>query len=176
MNFKQDPQIEAAKEYAFACHKAVNQTYDYKPYSFHLEMVVDYAIKYIWLMEPNMALDVICACYCHDLIEDARCTYNDVKAATNETVAELVYAVTNEKGKNRKERASAKYYADMIACGDEAVFVKLCDRLANISYSVSIKSDMVNAYKKEMNEFTNRLCTPRFKPMFSEMIDLLSTT
>ena len=38
----------------------------------------------------------------HDVIEDARQIYNDVRQQLGETVAELAYSLTNEKGRNRK--------------------------------------------------------------------------
>jgi len=50
------------------------------------------------------------ACWGHDLIEDCRVSYNDVKDALGQEAADIIYAVTNEKGKNRKERANDKYY------------------------------------------------------------------
>ncbi|WP_298473442.1 hypothetical protein [uncultured Maribacter sp.] len=51
-----------------------------------------------------------CACWVHDIIEDARETYIDVLENTNVTIAELAYALTNEKGRTRKERANDAYY------------------------------------------------------------------
>jgi ATP phosphoribosyltransferase regulatory subunit HisZ len=53
----------------------------------------------------------------HDSIEDARLTYNDVLSIAKEYMTEgyakasteIVYALTNEKGRNRKERANEKY-------------------------------------------------------------------
>jgi len=56
--------------------------------------------------------------YYHDSIEDARLTYNDVmKVARNMMTeeqalmaTEIVYALTNEKGRTRAERAGEKYY------------------------------------------------------------------
>jgi (p)ppGpp synthase/HD superfamily hydrolase len=72
------------------------------------------------------------------------------------TVAEITYALTNEKGKNRKERANAKYYKG-IRETPYATFIKLCDRLANVSYSKSVNSKMIEAYQKEQGGFECQL-------------------
>ena len=119
---------------------------------------------------------LVCACeedvvplffgaYYHDSIEDARQTYNDVlrtakKWMTEEQAlmaAEIVYALTNDKGRTRGERAGEKYY-NGIRVTPYAPFVKLCDRLANVTYTCSIDSGrkgsrMREVYKGEMGKF-----------------------
>ena len=92
----------------------------------------------------------------HDTIEDCRLTYNDVKQVAGETVANIVYAVTNEKGKNRKERANEAYY-DGIRKTMWAKYVKLCDRLANVQYSYDNMSRMYGVYQKENDAFLQSL-------------------
>ena len=96
------------------------------------------------------------AAYGHDLIEDTRVSYNDVKEVLGQQAADIIYAVSNEKGKNRKERANEKYY-EGIRNTPGAVFVKLCDRIANVQYSKMTKSRMFEMYKKENAEFTKAL-------------------
>ena len=67
---------------------------------------------------------------------------------------EIAYALTNEKGRNRAERANERYYSG-IRSTPYAPFVKLCDRYANISYSCNGKNDtrMRMIYQKEWNHF-----------------------
>jgi len=91
-----------------------------------------------------------------DDIEDCRLTYNDILAISNPCIAELVYAVTNEKGRTRGERANSKYYEGIIDV-PYATFVKLCDRLANIKYSDDVNSTMFHKYGKEHDHFLNEL-------------------
>lgn len=169
--------LEIARKYAVKCHSDTNHTYDRKPYEFHLQMVVDYAFKYIHLLsgDKEIVTDIICACWCHDVIEDTRQTYNDVKNVLGERAADLVYALTNEKGKNRKERANDKYYRG-ISDTQYATFVKLCDRLANIKHSKCSGSSMLEAYRKEHRDFVTRIFTPIYNDMFIEMNELLSIT
>jgi (p)ppGpp synthase/HD superfamily hydrolase len=96
------------------------------------------------------------AVWAHDTIEDTRVSYNDVKNQLGDEVADIVYAVTNDKGKNRKERAGDKYY-EGIRNTPGAVFVKLCDRIANVQYGKMTKSRMFEMYKKENPEFILQL-------------------
>lgn len=162
-----------SRVYGMSCHEKVNHCYDGYPYSFHLEMVYLFAKKYIHLLPEQDRENALCACWVHDVIEDARQTYNDVKKATNEDVAEIAFALTNEKGKTRKDRANDKYY-EGVRDINAAVFVKICDRLANVKYSKDTGSKMFEAYKKERFEFKKHLCMNKFLPMFTEMYDLFN--
>lgn len=145
-------------------HKETNHFYDtYLPYEFHLRMVVQAAKNYIHLYKSSCKGDVesciediMFACWGHDLIEDTRTSYNDVKIVLGQTAANIIYAVTNEKGKTRKERANDKYY-EGIRNTEGAVFVKLCDRIANVQYSKMTNSSMFEKYKEENNNFIEQL-------------------
>ena len=142
--------------FAIEAHASVNHTYDNKPYSIHLAMVVGFAKSYIDIIPEQCQEDVLSACWLHDTIEDCRLTYNDIISDFGEAVAEIIYAVTNDKGKNRKERAGNKYY-DGIRRTPWATFVKLADRLANIKYSSETNSRMLEVYKKEHSSFIDCL-------------------
>jgi (p)ppGpp synthase/HD superfamily hydrolase len=106
--------------------------------------------------ETSFRDDVILAAWGHDLIEDTRTSYNDVREVLGHTPAEIIYAVSNEKGKTRKERANDKYYQG-IRSTPGAVFVKLCDRIANVQYSKMSGSRMFEMYKKENSNFIQQL-------------------
>ena len=164
-----------AQLFAIEAHNSVNQFYDKtKPYSFHLEMVYNFGNNYAHLL-PNdeSRLYALSACWTHDLIEDTRLTYNDVRQALGGPIAEITYALTNEKGRNRKERANDKYY-EGIRNTPLATFVKLCDRLANVSYSKQQGSSMLNAYRKDQAYFVEQLSMNGCKPMFEELETLLA--
>lgn len=145
-------------------HRNRNHLYDgYLPYEFHLNMVAYNARKFVNIIsEPgaHLALDILIACYGHDLIEDAGVSYNDCKKVLGENVADIIYAVTNEKGKTRAERANDKYYNEMRQVPG-AIFVKLCDRIANVQYSKMTYSGMLETYKQENDSFVTRLKAPR---------------
>ena len=102
-------------------------------------------------------------------------TYNDIREALGGPIAEITYALTNEKGRNRKERANEKYY-EGIRNTPYATFVKLCDRLANVTYSKQQGSSMLDAYRKDQAFFEEQLLNGRnanYQPMVDEMRELL---
>jgi (p)ppGpp synthase/HD superfamily hydrolase len=115
---------------------------------------------------------VLAAVWVHDVIEDCRKTFSDVKKALGDSVAEIVFALTNENGKTRKERASEKYY-EGIRKTPGAVFVNLCDRLANVQYSKDNRNSMLAVYKKEQADFKQQLWVDAYATMFEELDELL---
>ena len=129
-------------------------------------MVDDVAVKFLHLITENKHQIVRAACYCHDTIEDCRQTYNDVKQATNVEVADIVYALTNEKGKTRRERANDTYYAGIRAT-EFATFVKLCDRIANTEHSKNTGSRMLGMYRKENTAFMAKIHDNKYQEMFN---------
>ena len=157
---------EKSRLYAIECHERKNNLYDGKPYEYHLNMVDDVIEEFIDLIEEEHRDDVRGGGWNHDTIEDCGVTFNDVKKATNEEVAELAYALTNEKGKTRSERANDKYYRG-IRNKDRAVFLKLADRIANVKYSKRMlnltgKAGMFDKYKKENPKFIWGLIKPEW--------------
>ena len=165
--------ILAIRDAAFALHASVGQTYSGQlPYSYHLRMVADAAMKYgaEVVTDEQDILPVVFGAYYHDSIEDARLTYNDVtkvaKQFMNESqaimAAEVVYALTNDKGRTRAERAGEHYYAGIRAT-PYAPFVKLCDRLANMTHSFtatdSSNNRMRTVYQQEWEHFHQSITT-----------------
>lgn len=159
--------INEIRNDAHALHASVNHAYDrIRPYGFHLDMVVNWVRKYIEEVckEEQDILPIFFAAFYHDSIEDARLTYNDVMKIAEEQMdkeqaflaTEIVYALTNEKGRNRAERANEKYYEGIRAV-PYAPFVKLADRLANTSYAFSKGTAdslrMSKVYREELPGF-----------------------
>lgn len=158
---------------AHQLHKDVNQTYDkIHPYGFHLDMVADSVYKYgheVCCNEEDV-LPLFFAAFYHDSIEDARLTYNDVTKIAKEYMdnsqaymaTEIVYALTNDKGRTRAERAGEKYYQG-IRETPYAPFTKLADRLANITYSSAgnnaANQHMKSVYRKELPHFMEAITT-----------------
>ena len=180
--------FEAIRKEAWDLHKNVGQFYDNTlPYGHHLSMVADMAKKYldIILAKEEDIVPVVFAAYFHDSIEDARQSYNDVTKTAKKYMndeqtfmaAEIVFALTNEKGRTRKERANNHYY-EGIRNTPYAPFVKLCDRMANVTYSISGNSKLNNrmheVYRSEWPLFIEKITSEQKDLCFQlpkEMID-----
>lgn len=171
--------LEQKIEWIFEQHRSTNHKYDnYLPYEFHLKLVAQVAKRHMKLINFQDRETVLLAAYGHDLIEDTRNNYNDVVHVLGHEVANIIYAVTNEKGKNRKERANYKYYED-IRNTPYATFVKLCDRIANVQYSKMFGSSQFDMYKKENDGFIRALnwkndydAAVCFTNVFNELINI----
>lgn len=151
--------LEALLKEIYDIHDiACNQTYggDLKlPYSFHLKAVVAQVRKYAQGHQKHNH-NLILAAAGHDLIEDARMTYNDLVVSYGTAVADVIYCCTEEKGKNRTERHSDKFFTELTK-NRNAVFVKLCDILANIIFSKLMDSSMYAKYQKEFPKLEKQL-------------------
>lgn len=143
-------------QFAIEAHDKVNHLYDGKPYSVHLAMTAMIALQFIDIVPESQHRNVLNAAWLHDTIEDCRLTYNDIKKAAGEEVAEIVYALTNDKGRTRKDRASSNYYEGILST-PFARYVKLCVRLANVKHSKQTESRMLDVYRKEHSEFIDHL-------------------
>lgn len=184
------------KEKIYYQHDVVcNQKYgDNLPYSFHLKAVEAQGRKFIHLIPEALVENklnsfskpdsltriIIFALAAHDLIEDGRMTYNDVKEIGEKELsnsnavmmfADIVYCVTDEKGKTRSERKSDKYYKELSE-NPLAVFVKLADIAANTLFSKLTGSSMYENYKREFPNMKNKLYKPEFKEFFDYVENL----
>jgi (p)ppGpp synthase/HD superfamily hydrolase len=165
--------VVKAKSYAFKCHKKVNHWYDGRRYEFHLEMAFKEAIEFIRLVPEELRPYVLAAVWCHDTFEDCRQSYHDIKRNVGDIVADIVYAVSDEKGKTREEKQNEKYY-NGIRITTGALYVKLCDRIANVKHSKKTNSHMLKTYKKEWEHFKNQLYNDMYKDMFNKLDSLLN--
>jgi (p)ppGpp synthase/HD superfamily hydrolase len=147
--------------------------YGIRPYSYHLDMVFDKATEFIYLIPEKDRAEVLAGCWVHDTLEDTHKTYNDVKKATNETVAEYAYALTNEKGRTRKDRANQNYYDEMRAY-KHASFIKICDRMANVEFSKLTATRMFEMYKKENPYFREKLYDGRWDVMWNRLDEMFN--
>jgi (p)ppGpp synthase/HD superfamily hydrolase len=137
-----------AKEFALKAHQG--QRYGTREYSFHLEAVVSIAKEF------KLDENIISACWLHDTMEDCKVSFQDLKNIFGERIAEIVYCVTDELGRNRKERKSKTY--PKIKSNNDALCVKLCDRIANMQQSFIDNNDnIISMYLKEHREFKKLL-------------------
>jgi (p)ppGpp synthase/HD superfamily hydrolase len=141
-----------------------NQMYDgIFPYMKHVYDVID-VLKRFDFKNNKMLI----AAALHDTIEDDGISYNDIKKHFGFEVAEMVYCVTDELGRNRKEKKEKTL--PKTASNPDAIIIKLADRIANIEHGGKI--DM---YAKEYDEFKGALYlnTPKDGKLMWECLDKL---
>ncbi len=127
-----------------------NQKYGEHPYYVHLEAVGQVLLRFGFTYKEHSSL--LAAALLHDVLEDTPTNYSDVFRAFGPEVAELVYAVTDELGRNRNERHS-KTYPKVLAL-PKAVILKLADRIANVEHSIeTLDVGKLNMYRREQELF-----------------------
>jgi|AntDeeMinimDraft_6_1070357.scaffolds.fasta_scaffold10908_2 (p)ppGpp synthase/HD superfamily hydrolase len=118
-----DDVLQRAKDFATEAHKG--QKYGDSPYTYHLVQVTNVLSRFGFEQEHLHA-----AAWLHDVVEDTEATLQDVKTIGGSKVEEIVARVTDQPGKNRRER-KAKTYPQIAECVD-ATIIKLADRVANV--------------------------------------------
>lgn len=139
--------VDEARLVAVKAHQG--QYYDEMfPYEKHLDDVVRVLTDFGYTDAK-----LLIAGYLHDVIEDGTVSYNDIRGYFGKEVAEIVYCVTDELGRNRKERKIKTL--PKTRSNPDAIIVKLADRIANIRHGGKI--DM---YANEFDEFEEELYIP----------------
>jgi len=147
-------------EFATAAHEG--QTYgDGRPYTAHLADVVGVLDAYGISGEPMVA-----AGWLHDTVEDTGVTIEDIKESFGDLVADMVYAVTDEPGKNRRERHEATY--PKTAGNPGGVIIKLADRVANVQNCWDTQNSMLFMYQREYKGFRKALKGVKMPPHLEE--------
>ena|ERR1041385_427373 len=136
------------------------------PFSFHILSVEQVALRY------SLSETVRQACLLHDSLEDVEGLTQTMLAGSgvDPNVIELVWAVTDGKEGNRKTRHAEAYrkIANLKEQSSEphlesslyvqALYVKLCDRIANMEHSVVTRNvKIMQMYKKEHDSFVEGL-------------------
>jgi (p)ppGpp synthase/HD superfamily hydrolase len=131
-----------------ACSAHEGQTYGGAPYTKHLSDVINVLRRFGYTSEEDE-----CYGWLHDILEDTKTSYGDLKHIFGTRIAETVYLVTNEKGRNRAEKAERTY--PKIKGHIRATRIKLADRIANVEASIGTKK--FDMYRKEYDSFVEYL-------------------
>lgn len=139
----------SAQRLAVDCHG--EQKYGDHPYHEHLEEVVQILQRFGAHLDNEATAPLLVAGWLHDTVEDTALTREEVEARFGAVVATLVWRVTDEPGRNRKERKAATY-GKLAECED-AVILKLADRIANVESSIREHPGLLQMYRKEHETF-----------------------
>lgn len=169
--------LDEFRIFAYNQHDVVcNQKYnDTLPYSFHLDLAEKQAFKFRHLLTSEEFYIVRMILIGHDLLEDARLTYNDIIALKlvdrngndiSKLVADGIFACTELRGRNRDERHGPEFF-ETLRNQRLGRYVKLCDVIANVLFGILTNSSMVGKYRKEFPHVKEELFTEEFEPMFN---------
>jgi len=145
----------------FASTKHAGQPYGTQPYTYHLESAVQQLHEHVLGLDVLRFYDhdvIICATWLHDVVEDTDTPGSELRRLFCNPVVDLVEAVTDGPGKNRRERKAGVYKA-IREVGPAALAVKLADRLAN-SLACGLSKDptsVLDMYRKEQPGFEREL-------------------
>lgn len=114
--------VELAKALAFHYHK--DQKYGDYPYSKHLEKVA----MNIQLFANNNE-DLLCAAYLHDILEDTDIDEAVIYHIFGYKILDIVRCLT-------KYSTNYEEYIEQLVTNSDAILVKYCDTLANLTQSV----------------------------------------
>lgn len=155
--------FELAGRIAEQAHE--NQKYGTDPYKTHLLAVIEVLERFGYkISESNFDIKVanlLVAAWLHDVLEDTVLTKAHLVYDFGEEITQLVWKVTDEPGKSRKEKKQATY--PKIKSDIWAIVLKLADRIANVEAGLKMKQqgnkNLFNMYQKEYSDFRQNLYT-----------------
>lgn len=161
---KKHPSLRLKETFKKACELHEGQMYGNLPYMEHVCQVFYEVLKHEHIINEgippfDLSTRIIClqTALFHDALEDCDITYNDIKRLKYEEFDEeldliiepkYIYNITNDLGKDRVERNLRTYLR--MRDYPISIFVKLCDRLANMKSSKERGSTMFKRYKREL--------------------------
>lgn len=158
LNYQQfQEKYQEAAKIAEQAHE--NQKYGSLPYRVHLEAVQEVLERFGYLVNPNEFKPEVAqlriAAWLHDVLEDTVLSSHHLEYHVGVEVTDLVKRVTDEPGRNRKEKKLATY--PKIKGNYLATVLKLADRIANVEASKKMKADgyknLYQMYHKEYPDF-----------------------
>ncbi len=148
----------STKAIQFALQQHGLQKYGDKPYFFHLQDVLkitqDLSIIYL----PEKLHILTAAAALHDVMEDTETNFVQLVDLFGVEVADIVYAVTDELGRNRAERKAKTY--PKIKANRLAVLIKLAHRISNVRHALTNNESMLSMYRSEHQQFVEELMIP----------------
>lgn len=115
--------FKEAERLAIQVHQG--QQYGNFPYEYHLEEVIAILTDYGFSPDNPDTAPILVAGWLHDSLEDTELRYDDILNQFGNEVADLVWLVTDESGKNRKEPKQATYAKTRQ--NEKAIILKLAD-------------------------------------------------
>lgn len=157
--------------YSFHLNSVVQQLFRFRKIMFKAwvfsfgEFIDDENSPNKFITNKSLFSLMMIAGYAHDSIEDLSLTYNDLiytlaqnglNSKQSIFVADIVFAVTDEKGKTREARKNDKFYSELFQ-NEQAVIIKLSDMFANLLHTITFNHGSVENKKNEFAIFVDKM-------------------
>jgi (p)ppGpp synthase/HD superfamily hydrolase len=129
------------------------------PYAEHLLEALEVLVRGAGVTDP----DILQAAVLHDVVEDTPCTIDDVRRSFGGRVAEMVGWVTKPAPAEGVDRKTAKeaYLSRLQDAPDDAVLVKLADRVSNVQTLRNLRLPKQRQYYAETVRYIMPLAAQR---------------
>lgn len=114
-------------DYMLKHHEGQYRKFNKQPYAFHPARVAKTVEKTVG------DRDLVIAAACHDILEDTEVNWKSLAAEFGTRVAKLVQELTSHIPSHRKDQKASFLIKKMIKISDDALTIKLADRLDNVS-------------------------------------------
>ena len=105
--------------------------------------------------------DLVSSAYLHDTLEDTNTTYKELICNFGNLISNLVKELTNN-DVLKKEMGKTKYLSmKMTSMSDDALIIKLCDRLDNVSSLYDTNKAFIDKYLRETISILNYIIDNR---------------
>ncbi len=129
------------------------------PYAEHLLEALEVLVRGAGVTDP----DILQAAVLHDVVEDTPCTIADVRREFGDRVAEMVGWVTKPEPAEGVDRTAVKaaYLTRLQDAPDDAVLVKLADRVSNVQTLRNLRLPKQRQYYAETVRYIIPLAAQR---------------
>lgn len=105
--------------------------------------------------------DLVSSAYLHDTLEDTNTTYEELTCNFGNIISNLVKELTNN-DVLKKEMGKTKYLSIKMAnMSEDALIIKLCDRLDNVSSLYDTNKAFIDKYLRETISILNYIINSR---------------
>jgi (p)ppGpp synthase/HD superfamily hydrolase len=164
--------------FAINCHIKQPRKDNVTPYIVHPLGVAALMRKFVKEpIEDVSVMELIIACYLHDVIEDCNVTYDNLTLLFGKKIADIVLEVTNDP--KEKNRLGKDEYLKQKMCKMSlpALAVKLCDRLDNLQDLKGLDKTAQNELRRRSNNILQDVRQARFHtipPTLHDIFDALN--
>lgn len=153
----------------FAMKAHGSQTYDKGvPYIVHPIGVCNTLSRFgFYLTDLEFGFYVMCVAVLHDVLEDTDVKYTELRDRFGIDIAEAVYALTDELGRDRHEKNMKTW--PKVRSNPYALPVKLADRIFNTETSLANNSHQLKRYRNEFLDFYAALGNGKHTPMWNHL-------